>query len=124
MGDSNYGGNGSVHWSINHQNGHSLTIRRNDSARPTSAGRSNVHQNKCKLQGRDPRGDARPSTSRCASNRGRPDPIEQLEKALKDAQANSGEKTFFVTFRVPATVEGKRQKKPGQKPSAERRVHW
>jgi hypothetical protein len=125
MGDSNYGGNGSIHWSIDHQNGHNMTIRRNDTARPTKTGRSNVHQNKCKLQGRDPRGDVdyfdvtlrfEPSQT--------PNPIEQLTKALAEAQAKSGDKSFTVKFRVPATVEGKQRKKPGQKPWPDVRVQW
>jgi hypothetical protein len=126
MGDSNYGGNGSIHWSIDHQDGKSLTIKRNTGARPTQAGRSSVHANKCKLQGRDPRNDVNhfEVTLRFEPNQDGPDPIQQLQDALKEAQARSAEPYFFVKFLVPATVDKKQRKRPGQKPWPDVRVQW
>lgn len=123
MGDSNYGGNGSIHWSIDHQNGESLTIRRNDSARPTYGAKSSVHANKAKLQGRDPCGDVESFdvTLRFESQQSN-SPVEQLRKALEQAQTAEG--SFFVTFTVPATVNGKQRKRPGQKPWPDVRVKW
>jgi len=123
MGDSNYGGNGSIHWSIDHQNGESLSIRRNATARPTYGGRSNVHANKGRLQGRDGRDDVESFdvTLRFESQQSN-SPIEQLKKALEQAQTAQG--SFFVTFTVPATVEGKQRKRAGQKPWPDVRVKW
>ena len=123
MGDSNYGGNGSIHWSIDHQDRQGLTIRRNDAARPKHGGRSNVHANKCKLQGRDPRADAEyfDVTLRFEPQQS-PNRIEQLTKALEEAKSAEG--SFFVKFRVPATVNKQQRKKPGEKPWPDVRVQW
>jgi hypothetical protein len=129
MGDSNYGGNGSIHWSIDHQNGKGLTIRKNDGERPKHGSRSNVHAKECLLMGRDePDGDVEyfDVTLRFEAQQS-PDPIEQLKKALeqaKSAQAKSVKGSFFVKFKVPATVNKRQRKSPGQKPWPDVRVQW
>jgi len=45
-----------------------------------------------------------------------------LTKALEDAKSAEG--SFFVKFRVPATVNKKQRKKPGEKPGPDVRVQW
>ena len=122
MGDSNYGGNGSIHWSIDHQDRQGLTIRRNDAARPKHGGRSNVHANKGKLQGRDPRADAEFRRHAALRTAAEPKSDRQLTKALEEAESAEG--GFFVKFRVPATVNKQQRKKPGEKPWPDVRVQW
>jgi hypothetical protein len=124
MGDSNYGGNGSIYWTVDHQNGGGMRIRRNDGERPRKGERSNVHAKECLLQGRDePDGDVEyfDVTLRFEAEQA-PDPIAQLEKALKQAKSAHG--SFFVKFKVPATVNKQQRKQPGQKPWPDVRVQW
>jgi hypothetical protein len=124
MGDSNYGGNGSIYWSVDHQNGSALRIRRNDGERPRKGERSNVHAKACLLQGRDePDGDPEffDVTLRFEAGQA-PDPVAQLTEALKQAKSARG--SFFVKFKVPATVNKQQRKQPGQKPWPDVRVQW
>jgi hypothetical protein len=124
MGDSNYGGNGSIYWSVDYGQGRNMRIRRNDAERPRKGGRSNVHVNEYMLQGRDePEGDVEffNVTLRFEAQQ-TPAPIEQLKKALEQAKSAKG--SFFVKFRVPATVNKEQRKHPGDKPWPDVRVQW
>jgi hypothetical protein len=51
-----------------------------------------------------------------------PAPMAQLKKALEQAKGARG--SFFVKFKVPATVDKKQRKTPGQKPWPDVRVQW
>ena len=53
MGDGEFSGNGSVYWSIDHEDGADLKVKTNDSNRPPKSGTTNVHIKK-KANGRDP----------------------------------------------------------------------
>ncbi len=53
MGDGEFSGNGSVYWSIDHEDGADLKVKTNDSNRPPKNGTTNVHV-KTKANGRDP----------------------------------------------------------------------
>jgi hypothetical protein len=53
MGDGEFSGNGSVYWSIDHEDGADLKVKTNDSNRPPKNGTTNVHT-KTKANGRDP----------------------------------------------------------------------
>lgn len=53
MGDGEFSGNGSVYWSIDHEDGADLKVKTNDPNRPPKNGTTNVHT-KTKANGRDP----------------------------------------------------------------------
>ena len=53
MGDGEFSGNGSVYWSIDHEDGADLKVKVNDASRPPKNGTTNVHT-KTKANGRDP----------------------------------------------------------------------
>ena len=52
MGGGEYSGNGSVYWTIDHEDGADLRVKVNNSNRPPKNGTTNVHT-KTKAQGRD-----------------------------------------------------------------------
>ena len=53
MGDGEFSGNGSVYWSVGHEDRADLKVKNNDSNRPPKNGTTNVHI-KTKANGRDP----------------------------------------------------------------------
>jgi hypothetical protein len=53
MGNGEVSGNGSVYWSIDHEDGADLKVKDKDSSRPPKNGSTNVHT-KTKAMGRDP----------------------------------------------------------------------
>src|SRR4030095_1388810 len=53
MGGGEFIGNGSVYWSVDHEDGADLKVKTNDSNRPPKNGNTNVHT-KTKANGRDP----------------------------------------------------------------------
>ena len=53
MGGGEFIGNGSVYWSVDHEDGADLKVKTNDSNRPPKNGTTNVHT-KTKANGRDP----------------------------------------------------------------------
>jgi hypothetical protein len=52
MGDGEFSGNGSVYWTIDHEDGADLKVKDKDDGRPTKNGGTNVHI-KSKAHGRD-----------------------------------------------------------------------
>jgi hypothetical protein len=124
MGEGNYGGNGSIYWSVDHQNGRGLRIRRNDGERPRKGDPSNVHTKECLMHGRDePDREVQYFDVTLRFEAGQsPAPMAQLRKALEQAKGARG--SFFVKFKVPATVDKKQRKTPGQKPWPDVRVQW
>ena len=128
MGDSNYGGNGSVHWDVDHDDGYDLKVKTNESRRPNKNDTDNVHIKK-KAQGRDGSKDAVDYfevTLRFEPQQS-PSPISQLTDALAEAQkaASTGRNdSFTVTFKVPATVNGQQRAKPEDRPWPDVRVKW
>ena len=52
MGNGEVSGNGSVYWSIDHEDGADLKVKNGDSSRPPKNGSTNVHT-KTKANGRD-----------------------------------------------------------------------
>ena len=53
MGGGEYSGNGSVYWTVDHEDGADLKVKDRDPGRPPKNGSTNVHV-KTKAQGRDP----------------------------------------------------------------------
>ena len=128
MGDTNYGGNGSVHWDVEHTDGSDLKVKTNESQRPGKNDTYNVHTKK-KAQGRDGSRSAVEYfdvTLRFEPQQN-PSPISQLTEALTQAQkaaSTGGNDSFTVKFKVPATVNGQQRAKPEDEPWPDVNVHW
>lgn len=125
MGDSNYGGNGSVYWSVDHEDGQDLRVRTNAQARPRKGDRENVHA-KTKMYGRDESKGAVEyfDVTLRFEKQQTPSAMSQLTKALEQAASAPVNSSFFVTFRVPATVNKKQRENPEEQPWPDVRVQW
>ncbi|HET9384864.1 MAG TPA: hypothetical protein VFO67_06930 [Gemmatimonadales bacterium] len=122
MGNGQVVGNQSVHWKFDHQSGAPLTVNQNNPNRPSGNHHVNMSD---KAQGRDPKNvDYFDVTLRFEAQRGRPDPVAQLNEALKVAGAAAAGTSFFVTFKVPAKVNGSNRPSPDQPPGPDIGIEW
>lgn len=122
MGGGEIVGNQSVHWRIDHNTGAPLGVNQGNPNRPTGDHQVNMSD---RAQGRDPKNvDYFDVTLRFEARRGTPDPVAQLNEALKIAQAAAPNSSFFVTFKVPAKILGNNRPNPEQPPGPDVRVTW
>ena len=123
MGEGNYGGNGSVHWSIDHEDHQDLKVKNNTTGRPKKTDPDNVHV-KTKALGRDGKNIEFFDVTVRFEQQQNPSPVAQLTSALQQALAASPGTSFFVTFRVPATVNGTPRSNPDEQLWPDVRVRW
>jgi hypothetical protein len=121
MGGGEIIGNLSVHWSIDHEDGQALRVKPNETRRPSGSDPHNVATG-TKCQGRDPKSvDYFDVTLRFESQS---DATTQLQKALSDVAKADGGSSFFVNFRVPATVNGVPRPSPDTGPRPDVGIRW
>jgi hypothetical protein len=121
MGDGEYVGNASVHWSIDYGNGQKVRVKENEPRRPRKGDDHNVSTD-IKVLGRDEKTvQSFEVTLRFES---RTEARRQLDAAI-DAVNRAAEGTsFFLTFKVPATVNGTQRSDPDTGPRPDVGVHW
>ena len=123
MGEGNYGGNGSVHWSIDHENGgKDLRVKTNELKRPKK-GEDDIHI-KNAVYGRDDKQAEYFDVTLRFEQGQNPNPVSQLMSALQQATSAAAGASFFVTFRVPATVNGVHRPSPEEQLWPDVRVRW
>ena len=121
MGDGEIIGNLSVYWSIDHGDGQALKVKQNETRRPSGSDPHNV-ATATKCQGRDPKSvDYFDVTLRFESQS---DATTQLQSALRDVAAVPAGSSFFISFRVPATVNGVARPDPDTGPRPDVGIHW
>lgn len=121
MGGGEIVGNQSVYWSIDHGNTGKLKVKQNESKRPKGGDTHEVATD-TKAQGRDPkRAEYFDVKLRFESTS---DATAQLEAALDTVKAAATGTSFFVTFRVPATVNGVPRTDPDAEPRPDVSVRW
>jgi len=121
MGGGEIVGNQSVHWSIDHGNTAKLKVKQNEPKRPKGGDTHEVATD-TKAQGRDPKMvDYFDVTLRFESQA---DATKQLEAALKTVASAQADASFFVNFRVPATVNGVPRQDPDSGPRPDVGIRW
>jgi hypothetical protein len=121
MGDGEYVGNASVYWSVDYGDGQKLVVKQADPQRP-KAGDTHSVATDVKVQGRDPKSvQFFDVTLRFESQA---DARRQLQAALAAVDASQGGTSFFLTFRVPATVNGVVRPTPDTEPRPDIGIHW
>jgi hypothetical protein len=121
MGNGEVSGNGSVHWSIDHENGQRLTVKQGETRRPRSTDAYQLTTD-TKALGRDPKAvEFFDVTLRFESQS---DATAQLQKALSDVAGAPAGSSFFVNFRVPATVNGVPRPDPDSGPRPDVGIRW
>jgi hypothetical protein len=125
MGDGEFSGNGSVYWSIDHEDGADLKVKVNDSSRPPKNGTTNVHT-KTKANGRDPIPVADVGTKKGHPGKFRVTLRFQSEDAAKAASKGATPvfddqtRMWTLQFDVPAIA----RQNPDDAPAKEIRVDW
>ena len=121
MGDGEFSGNGSVHWSLDHGDGQQVRVKQNEPRRPRNGDAHNVATDQ-KVLGRDVRTvqffDVKLRFESKADAR------TQLQAALAAVDRAADGSSFFLDFRVPATVNGAQRSDPDTGPRPDVGVHW
>jgi hypothetical protein len=121
MGSGEIIGNQSVHWTVDHGSDRKLKIKENESRRPTAKDDHEVAVD-TKTHGRDPKQvesfDVRLRFESKADARA------QLEYALKRVEAAPANASFYLDFRVPATVNGRPRLDPDSDPRPDIGISW
>jgi hypothetical protein len=121
MGGGEYVGNASVHWSVDHEDGQAVRVKQNEPRRPRRGDAHNVSTD-VKVFGRDEKSvESFDVTLRFES---KADALRQLQEATKAVNGASDGKSFFLTFKVPATVNGTQRNDPDTEPRPDVKVHW
>jgi hypothetical protein len=121
MGDGEYVGNASVHWSVDHGDGNKVKVKHDEPRRPRSGDRHNVSTD-TKVLGRDAKTiESFDVTLRFES---KADARTQLQAAMATVDAAPNGVSFFLTFTVPATVNGTQRNDPDTGPRPDVGVHW
>jgi hypothetical protein len=120
MGDGEYVGNASVYWSVDYGDGQKLVVKQSESQRP-KAGDAHSVATDVKVQGRDPKSvqffDVKLRFESQADARA------QLQAALATVDASPAG-SFFLAFRVPATLNGVVRPTPETEPRPDIGIHW
>jgi hypothetical protein len=124
MGSGEVVGNQSVHWKMDHDKpvGQQVPVRANESRRPRNGDPFEVSHDRV-VTGRDPKPNVREFSVRLRFE-SKADANAQLQAALNDVtQAPTGQ-SFFLTFRVPATVNGRPRDNPEVDPKPDIGIDW
>jgi hypothetical protein len=122
MGGGEIIGNQSVYWSMDHgDSGRKLKVKQNESKRPSAKDEHEVATD-TKAQGRDPKTvewfDVRLRFESKAEAE------KQLQAALEAVRGAAGNASFFVEFKVPATLNGKPRTNPEEGPRPDIGIKW
>jgi hypothetical protein len=121
MGGGEIIGNQSVYWSMDHGGDRRLKVKQNESKRPTGKDDHEVATD-TKAQGRDPKTvqwfDVKLRFESKAEAR------TQLETALRVVDAAAANESFFVNFKVPATLNGTPRPDPDADPRPDIGIKW
>jgi hypothetical protein len=121
MGGGEYVGNASVHWSVDHEDGQKVKVKQEEPRRPRN-GDSHSVSTDTKVFGRDPKTiEHFDVTLRFES---KADARAQLQAALAAVDAAANGTSFFLSFKVPATVNEKQRPDPDIGPRPDVGVHW
>jgi len=121
MGDGEYVGNASVHWGIDHGDGQRVRVKQDEGRRPRNGDQHNVSTD-TKVFGRDAKIIQNfDITLRFES---KADARKQLEAALAAVDAAPNGTSFFLSFKVPATINGTQRTDPDTGPRPDVAVHW
>jgi hypothetical protein len=121
MGDGEYVGNASVHWRVDHANGQRLRVQQNHAQRPRNRDAFDVASD-TKIHGRDASTVQHfDVTLRFES---KTDARAQLQAALAAVDVAPDNTSFFLSFRVPATVNGQQRTDPDSGPRPDVGIHW
>jgi hypothetical protein len=121
MGGGEIIGNQSVYWSVDHGGANKLKVKQNESKRPRANDDHNVATD-TKAQGRDPvtvewfdvqlRFESKAEAT------------TQLQAAIQAVNAAPADASFFLNFRVPATVNGRPRTDPDSGPRPDVGIRW
>jgi hypothetical protein len=121
MGDGEYVGNASVHWSVDHEDGQKVKVKQDEPRRPRNGDPHSVSTD-TKVYGRDARAVQHfDVTLRFES---KADARTQLLAALAAVDAAANGSSFFLNFKVPATINGVQRTDPDAGPRPDVGVHW
>jgi len=121
MGDGEYVGNASVHWSVDHADGRKVRVQQNHGRRPRNGDQFDVASDN-KVFGRDAKTVQHfDVTLRFES---KADARKQLDAAIDAVNRAADGTSFFLTFKVPATVNGTQRTDPDTGPRPDVGVHW
>jgi hypothetical protein len=121
MGGGEYVGNASVHWSVDHEDGQKFRVKQDEPRRPRNGDQHNVSTDG-KVFGRDAKSIQNfDVTLRFES---KADARAQLQAALAAVDAAANGTSFFLSFKVPATVNGMQRTDPDMGPRPDVGVHW
>jgi hypothetical protein len=125
MGDGEFSGNGSVYWSVDHEDGADLKVKINDSNRPPKNGTTNVHT-KTKANGRDPIPVADVGKKKGHTGKFRVRLRFESDVAAQDARngatvsQDAATRTWTLVLDVPVIARNN----PDDDPPSEIRVDW
>ena len=121
MGGGEYVGNASVHWSVDHEDGQKVKVKQDEPRRPRNGDQHTVSTD-TKVLGRDAKTVKQfDVTLRFES---KSDARTQLGAALVAVDAAPNGASFFLTFTVPATVNGTQRTDPDTDPRPDVGVRW
>jgi hypothetical protein len=121
MGDGEYVGNASVHWSVDHGDGNKVKVKQDEPRRPRRGDQYTVSTD-TRVLGRDEKTiESFDVTLRFES---KADARTQLQAAMAAVDAAPNGASFFLTFTVPATVNGTQRNDPDTGPRPDVGVHW
>lgn len=121
MGDGEYVGNASVHWSVDHADGRKVRVQQNHGRRPRNGDQFDVASDN-KVFGRDAKTIQHfDVTLRFES---KADARTQLQAALAAIDVAPNGTSFFLSFRVPATVNGQQRPDPDSGPRPDVGIRW
>ena len=121
MGGGEYVGNASVHWSVDHEDGQKVRVKPDEPRRPRNGDQFSVSTDS-KVFGRDAKTiQSFDVTLRFES---KADAREQLQKAVAAVDAAANGTSFFLNFKVPATVNGSQRPDPDTGPRPDVGVRW
>ena len=123
MGDGEFSGNGSVYWSIDHEDGADLKVKTNDSNRPPKNGTTNVHV-KTKANGRDPIPVADVGRVKGHPGKFRVTLRFQSETAARDAARGATPVYDGTVWTLVLDVPAIERQNPDDAPASEIRVDW
>jgi hypothetical protein len=121
MGDAEVVGNLSVHWRVDHQDGQRLRVKDNEPNRPRANDAHNVSTD-TRVQGRDPKQVQFFDVALRFESKA--DAQTQLQAAIAAVTAAPDGASFFLNFRVPATVNGMQRADPDTGPRPDIGVRW
>jgi hypothetical protein len=121
MGDGEYVGNASVYWSVDYGDGQKLVVKPNEPQRPGASDPHSVATD-VKVQGRDPKSVQFFDVKLRFESQS--DARMQLQAALAAVDAAPGNSSFFLSFRVPATLNGVVRPTPDTEPRPDIGIHW